>query len=34
MVPIDKELIDDKLLNQNEREWLNKYHKNVFKILN
>ena len=33
MVPIDKELIDDKLLNQNEREWLNKYHKNVFKNL-
>ncbi len=33
MVPIDKELIDDKLLNQNEREWLNKYHKHVFKNL-
>ena len=29
-VPIDLELIDHKLLNQNEKNWLNKYHKKVF----
>ena len=30
MVPIDKELINQKLLNKNEKKWLNKYHKKVF----
>ena len=30
MVPIDKELIDIKFLNENEKKWLNNYHKNVF----
>ena len=33
MVPIDKNLIDHALLNKNEKEWLNIYHKNVFKNL-
>ncbi len=33
MVPIDKELIDNKLLNNDERKWLNDYHKNVFNNL-
>jgi Xaa-Pro aminopeptidase len=33
MVPIDKELIDFKILNQNERNWLNNYHKKVFENL-
>ena len=30
MVPIDKELINKKLLNSKERKWLNNYHKKVF----
>ena len=30
MAPIDKELIDEKILNKNERNWLNGYHKKVF----
>ena len=33
MVPIDKELIDETLLNSNEKKWLNNYHKTVFKNL-
>ena len=33
MVPIEKELINCELLNQNERKWLNNYHKNVFNNL-
>ena len=33
MVPIDKNLIILKNLNKNEREWLNDYHKTVFKNL-
>ena len=33
MAPIDKDLIIQENLNKNEREWLNKYHKTVFKNL-
>ena len=33
MVPIDKNLIDLKILNQNERSWLNSYHKEIFNNL-
>ena len=33
MAPIDKDLIIDKNLNKNEKKWLNKYHKIVFKKL-
>jgi len=33
MVPIEKDLIILKNLNKNEREWLNDYHKTVFKNL-
>ena len=30
MVPIDKNLIDENLLNENEKKWLNNYHNKVF----
>ena len=30
MAPIDKNLIDPSILNKNERQWINKYHKKVF----
>ena len=30
MAPIDKDLIDQKYLNKNEKKWLNNYHKKVF----
>ena len=30
MAPIDKDLIDQSLLNNNEKKWLNNYHKKVF----
>ena len=30
MAPIDKDLIDKKILNKKERNWLNKYHKKVY----
>ena len=33
MVPIDKELIDLKILDKNEKNWLNSYHKKVFENL-
>ena len=33
MAPIDKELIDQSLLNINEKKWLNSYHKKVFNNL-
>ena len=33
MVPIDKNLIDIKILNNNERHWINMYHKKVFNKL-
>ena len=33
LVPIDKSLIEKKLLNKSEIEWINKYHKKVFKSL-
>jgi Xaa-Pro aminopeptidase len=33
MAPIDKELIDIKILNKNEKNWLNDYHKKVFNNL-
>ena len=33
MVPIDKDLIDLKILNKKERNWLNNYHKKVFNNL-
>ena len=29
MVPIDKDLIEISLLNKNEKNWINKYHKRV-----
>ena len=32
--PIDKDLINKNLLNQNEIDWLNKYHSNVYLYLN
>ena len=33
MAPIDKELIDSKILDKNEKSWLNNYHKKVFNNL-
>ena len=33
MAPIDKDLIDKNFLNKNEKEWLNNYHKKVYKNL-
>ena len=30
MAPIDKELINKKLLNQDEKIWINRYHKKVY----
>ncbi len=33
MAPIDKDLINFKMLNYNEREWLNKYHEKVYYTL-
>ena len=33
MVPIEKDLINEKMLNSNEIQWLNNYHKKVFKNL-
>jgi Xaa-Pro aminopeptidase len=30
MAPIDKDLIDQQILNKNEKNWLNDYHKKVF----
>ena len=30
MAPIEKELIDLSILNKKEKDWINKYHKNVF----
>ncbi len=33
MAPIEKDLIDNKSLNRNEKKWLNNYHKIVFKNL-
>tara|TARA_E500000178_G_scaffold344396_1_gene392603 strand:+ start:1242 stop:2960 length:1719 start_codon:yes stop_codon:yes gene_type:complete len=30
MAPIDKDLIDQKILNKSEKNWLNNYHKKVF----
>jgi Xaa-Pro aminopeptidase len=33
MVPIDKECIDKKLLNNNEINWINNYHQKIFYIL-
>ena len=33
MAPIDKELIDLKIINKNEKNWLNDYHKKVFNNL-
>ena len=30
MAPIDKNLIDHSILNKSEKNWLNKYHKQVF----
>ena len=33
MVPIDKELIDKKILNYSEKKWLNEYHQKVFDCL-
>ena len=33
MAPIEKDLIDLKRLNDNEKKWLNNYHKTVFQKL-
>ena len=33
MAPIDKDLIIQEKLNKNEKNWLNNYHKTVFKNL-
>ena len=33
MAPIDKELINKKMLNNSEREWINSYHKKVYNNL-
>ena len=33
MAPIDKELMDLKILNKDEKNWVNNYHKNVFNNL-
>jgi Xaa-Pro aminopeptidase len=33
MAPIDKELMDLKILNKDEKNWINNYHKNVFNNL-
>jgi Xaa-Pro aminopeptidase len=33
MAPIDKELVDLKILNKREKDWLNNYHKKVFDSL-
>ena len=30
MAPIDKELINKNIMNDNEKKWLNTYHKKVF----
>ena len=38
MAPIEKDLIEKKMLNKKERNWLNNYHskvkKNLFKFMN
>ena len=34
MAPIEKELIDRKILDKSEKEWINNYHKKVFNKLN
>ena len=31
--PIDRDLIDPNMLNNNELEWINKYHQNVYEKL-
>ena len=33
LAPIDKDLINKSLLNEKEKDWLNKYHQRVFKSL-
>ena len=33
MAPIDKALIEKKILDKNEKKWLNEYHQKVFKNL-
>ena len=33
MAPIDKDLIDKSILNEDEKIWINKYHKKVFNNL-
>jgi Xaa-Pro aminopeptidase len=33
MAPIDRHLIDISLLNEDEKKWLNTYHKNVRDII-
>ena len=33
MVPLDKDLIEKKMLNQKEKEWINSYHKKVYESL-
>jgi len=33
MAPLDKNLIDESILNMTEKNWINKYHKKVFQNL-
>ena len=33
LVPIDKHLINDKLLNKEEKDWLNRYHEHIEQTL-
>ena len=33
LAPIDKDLIDQKILNKSEKKWINEYHKKVFNSL-
>jgi Xaa-Pro aminopeptidase len=33
LAPIDRDLIDSKMLNQNELDWINKYHQTVYEKL-
>ena len=34
MAPIDKDLIDIKILTKKEKDWINRYHEKVFNNLN
>ena len=34
LVAIDKDLIDQKILNESEKKWINEYHKKFLTVLN